>query len=186
MFIVLILAAIAAMFAIVKAANVVYQKTGVNCLKFLNKALWYVEIFAAFAAISVESVVLAVVAVIVFSGLQFVLCMKAGIVNAVILAVLHGIAGPFIGVVSLMLWCLSLFTGSKTSGLGSLFSINETTNEVHDINAAMQMEFAAQAARDAAQRQVEIDAANAYAQHQGFRTAEEAERTYGIKTGLPR
>ena len=184
MFIVLILAAIAAMFAIVKAANAVYQKTGVNCLKFLNKALWYVEIFAAFAAVSGESVVLAVVAIVVFSGLQFVLCMKAGIVNAVILAVLHGIAGPFIGVVSLMLWCLSLFTGNH-SILGNLFSIDENKRDVHDINACMAQQRTEQAARDAVNRQAQIDAANAYAQHQGFRSAEEAERTYGIKTGLP-
>ena len=185
MFIVIILAAIAAMFAIAKVSNVIYRKTGVNTFKFLNKALWYVESVALVLSVSTASVLLAVIAVIVVSGLQFLLCMKAGTVNAVIIAVLHGIAGPVIGIVSLMLWCLSLVTGGKTSMFGNIFSIDETKNEVNDLNSYMEQQHAAEAARAAAIRQAEIDAANAYAQHQGFRTAEEAERTYGIKTGLP-
>lgn len=182
MLIVMILAAFAAMFAITKVAQSVYNKTGVNTFKLLNKVLWYVEIFVV---IAFESVLIAVVAVIVFSGLQVLLCMKAGIANAITLGILHGVAGPFIAVVSLMLWCLSLFTGGKNSAFRNLFNVNETAVEVSDLDTMMQQQRAEQAARSAARRQAEIDAANAYAQHQGFRSAEEAERTYGIKTGLP-
>lgn len=186
MYIVLVLVAVAAMFLITKVARTVYHNTGVNTLRLPNKALWYVEIFAAVAAVSAESVLLVIVAILVCAGLQFLLSFKAGVVNAVVIALLHAAAGPVIGLVNLFQWCLSLFAGRKVAGIGGLFSISASAEDVRTFNDTAQQQAAAQAARAEAERQAQIAAADAYARHQGFRSAEEAERTYGIKTGLPR
>ena len=173
------------MLVIKKAAIEVYKKTGVNTLKGFSKFLWYVEACALLCAVGLESELLLILAVVVSAALQFLLCMKAGIPSAVIMGILHGIGGGLFGVINVALFFLNLATGKGPAGMGKLFSFDESAYEVQKVNNDMEKSYAETQKRAEEIKKEEQERADAYAQHQGFRDAEDAERTAGIKTGRP-
>ena len=185
MLITIIILGILGIFAIKKIAVAIYQKTGVNTLKKLNKFLWYVEGVTILLAIGSESTPILILPIIIAIALQYLLCMKAGVVPAIIMALVHGICGAMFGLLNVIVFFLNLYTGKGGSGLGGLFSIDESAYEVQKINNAAQEDYAQAQKRAEEIKREEQERADAYAQHQGFRDAEDAERTAGIKTGRP-
>jgi hypothetical protein len=77
---------------------------------------------------------------------------------------------------------VKLFGGVKSKSNYNVTLNNTESNVVDDVNAAMESSRAQSNAAYGAQRAADNERAEAYAQSQGFGSAEEAE-SYGIKTG---
>lgn len=159
----------------------IYKKTGVNSFKLINKLLWYVEACIVFYGMGAgwhpAPLVLIVLA---FGVLHTVMYLKAGTANAIILGVLHAVGGAFAAAAQIAFWvadlAMKLAFGTGTGGinLSGVFNINEAT-------AASQAAYAAQQAQQKAE---DSERADAYAHHDGFQNADEAE-DWGISTGKP-
>lgn len=178
-FIVICIVGIVVAFIMRSVAVSVYRKTGVNTIKGIHKALWYVEAVAILGGIGAElSPVLLVLMIVAFAALHAVLSLKAGVANAVIMGVLQAVGGMMAALLQVVVWLLNIsmsisgMGGGKTANIAGVFNINET----------YEAERSAAAARYEQQKAADNEAADAYAQHQGFRNADEAE-AFGIRTG---
>ena len=149
---ILILAVVAVCaFSLKAVANSCYRKTGVNILSSLHKLLWYVEIGAALllaemrhADTAAKAVPILIMCIVIFTVIQMLLSMKAGIKYAVISGVLQGVCGIILGVFNIFVFLFGLFFHTS----GGLFSIDESLKPIKTMDlekadyAAMQKGFA--------------------------------------------
>ena len=163
-------AAIVIAFVLKKVAASIYQKTGVNTIKGVHKLLWYVQGIAILMGIgliaeSPMGLVAIVGAVVGGFILHTLFSLNAGIGNAIIMGILQGIGGGVIGLLSVIFFLLSLFTGGKSSPLGGMFSIDESLAPIKtaDLEKA-----------DYAARKNGFADANAWAKNSGYSDASSA------------
>ncbi len=184
-FIGLIIGAVVSATILKIVSNMVYKRTGHNGLKGLPKFLMYAEGIALLAAIgllesNLVSMPIIIISLVIAIGLFILANIKAGITYAAILAVTQVVCGGLVALLMIVNFLLGLFTGGKTSALGSLFSINE---EKIGITQQATEDNIKRVQKDASIAKEERNGqADAFAQKQGFVDSEDAEAA-GIKTG---
>lgn len=166
-----------------KTAKNVYRKTGVNTVGGVHKLLWYAEMFAIFCAFLLLSqgktglgIVLIIGSVLVFSALHFLLSIKAGVTDAVIMGILQGFTGPLTALLNCFVFTanIALKTNIKMLNMDAAADVQVRQNQAQKAFEAQATQNAANADRDA---RAEVAAQNA-----GFANADEAEDA-GFDTG---